>query len=595
MANLLEAITDPKTTSTGDVVDKQSMDELIANGLYAKAIRGLSHRINTEYKTIGAQNGGESVDRLHRYLLLRSYCYYKSRVGNESLELAIDDAMEAIGVADNRFQSYLMGALILFEWNRLEDCLEMLEKCLRLNPYMSRVLNPRIVYLKYKILTEIMGFPEEVSLRTAIQYRYLNECVARMRMNDLSADSIDNDFNILRLIDDSEEADNQLVLNIKNSMTHCLDSSTASPSLVDSFGDNLSTDDNNHSTNHSIDPFLWPALSMTTGPTINHYGAGDHHPALRQQQSIGGHTSTPFPTGALNRTVHSMPAGDHQSVDRESIIADNVSESGQSSLDLEFKELLVNTAPVEQPWIRVKSKWRSIQHWVDESAGSTTGAGKLCSFDDRISHSQTAAAPVANSSPVKSRQKLERRESTSSVSSSHTVQSSATAPVAGKPSHETKGYVSGPVTNLLKLRGVYVGHLKTNCPQKALLDVFKRYGSVVDFYQPSGECYAFVHYKIAESATQLVHDWNGREWAEACMPGRKVIARFTASQDQMSKYNAMSYGEYKKRCVEEPHRECDRWRSGKRCPYDRQCPYRHVLANRSVDTLPDKRKSKWKV
>ena len=109
MANLLEDITDPKTTSTGDVVDKQSMDELIANGLYAKAIRGLSHRINTEYKTIGAQNGGQSVDRLHRYLLLRSYCYYKSRVGNESLELAIDDAMEAIGVADNRFQSYLMG------------------------------------------------------------------------------------------------------------------------------------------------------------------------------------------------------------------------------------------------------------------------------------------------------------------------------------------------------------------------------------------------------------------------------------------------------------------------------------------------------
>jgi hypothetical protein len=91
----------------------------------------------------------------------------------------------------------------------------MLEKCLRLNPYMSRVLNPRIIYLKYKILTEIKGFPEEVSLRTAIQYRYLNECVARMRMNDLSADSVDNDFNVLRLIDD-EEADNQLVLNIKS-------------------------------------------------------------------------------------------------------------------------------------------------------------------------------------------------------------------------------------------------------------------------------------------------------------------------------------------------------------------------------------------
>ncbi|CAG2114141.1 unnamed protein product, partial [Medioppia subpectinata] len=200
-----------------------TIDELVANGLYAKAIQWLTHYINVEYKTstvaaIGGQsapNGYDprsaAIDNLYRYLLLRSYCYYKIRVDNHSMALAIDDVMEAIGVDDQRFQSYMLGSLILSESNRYEESLEMLEKCLRVNPCLNDLLSDKLVYLKFKILTVGKRCDEETALKNATRYRYLDECVQHIHTNDLNAG---NDFNVLRFID-GKHSNNGYVKNIQ--------------------------------------------------------------------------------------------------------------------------------------------------------------------------------------------------------------------------------------------------------------------------------------------------------------------------------------------------------------------------------------------
>ena len=245
----------------------------------------------------------------------------------------------------------------------------------------------------------------------------------------------------------------------------------------------------------------------------------------------------------------------------------------EDSVDLEFKEIL-STEKVEEKDNLTRRD--TIQTWIDNNFRSDT-VSKLCSFEETIEE------------PVK--------ESVATAQTSQTVSSVNVIPdncsvTSRHSSNEFKNNRSlQPATNLLKLRGVYIGNLKPNCDHKKLKDIFKAYGTIVEMYQPSGADYAFIHFKIHESATNMLNEWKHRH-IDQCKDGKPLVVRFTASQEQMKKFNSLSYSDYKKRCNE--FHECERWRSGQHCPYDRDCPYKHLYINRAVDTLPDKRKVNWK-
>ena len=232
-----------------------------------------------------------------------------------------------------------------------------------------------------------------------------------------------------------------------------------------------------------------------------------------------------------------------------------------------------------QPWITIGKSDNQVVINNTDNTEDTGNASKLCSFETM----------VASNGPETSRRV--RTDSTASKWSdvSHKSHKSSNGTGNVRPVQDCDNVLS----NLLKLRGVYIGNLKTNSSEQELKRVFKVYGDIIDFYKPAGETYVFVHYKSHESSTRLVADWNGKRLDGQCQDGKRLVIRFTASQDQMSKYNAMSYEEYRKRCND--GHECHLWRSGQRCSYDRQCKYKHVPVCRAIDTLPDKRKSKWKV
>jgi hypothetical protein len=145
-------------------------------------------------------------------------------------------------------------------------------------------------------------------------------------------------------------------------------------------------------------------------------------------------------------------------------------------------------------------------------------------------------------------------------------------------------------TNLLKLRGVYIGNLKPNFDHKVMKNRFRTYGTIVDFYQPSKAGYAFIHFKDHKSATDMISDWQSVR-VDECKDNKKLLLRFIPTQEQMQKYNSMPYSQYRKKVIE--NNECDYWRSGSKCKYGEECFYSHIPINKSIDTPPDPRKSKW--
>ena len=52
----------------------------------------------------------------------------------------------------------------------------MFEKSIEFNANLFEVLINKLIYLKFKAMTTL-GFDEELSLKNAINYRYLDECI----------------------------------------------------------------------------------------------------------------------------------------------------------------------------------------------------------------------------------------------------------------------------------------------------------------------------------------------------------------------------------------------------------------------------------
>ena len=231
-----------------------------------------------------------------------------------------------------------------------------------------------------------------------------------------------------------------------------------------------------------------------------------------------------------------------------------------------------------------------INNWIERNPFRLDSASKMCSFDS--SPPPVPDLPVnpqpPNRQPFESFTASNRRNSTPSDTQSINLDDRS---VTSPPPSVFDDWSRESATNLLKLRGIYIGNLKARCDQKKLKDAFKKYGTIVDLYQPWNADYAFIHYNTHEAALQMLNEWKARPFAEA-KPGKKLMVRFTPSQEQMQKYNSLTVDEYKKRCNDAG--ECDLWRCGQRCPLGFNCPFAHTDINRAVDTLPEKRKAKWK-
>ena len=60
-----------------------------------------------------------------------------------------------------------------------DESLKMFELSIRLNADLFQLLANKLIFLKFKILTQ-KGFDEELSLKNAMTYRYLSECIENM-------------------------------------------------------------------------------------------------------------------------------------------------------------------------------------------------------------------------------------------------------------------------------------------------------------------------------------------------------------------------------------------------------------------------------
>ena len=381
---------------------------------------------------------------------------------------------------------------------RWEQALKMFELSIRFNAKLFQLLANKLVYLKFKILSQVNGYDEEVSLKSAITYRYLSECTHNM------ANTFKDDHNLK--IEQLLGLDNTDPIRRPNKMANTCEAN--SPQTLDSFVSKL-------------------------------FSGGDQR-MIRNNPVL--------------KSTFSSPKSAVVSVEEDN-----------QSVDLEFKELVKEEPKQEEESDRLKND--SIQDWIDTNFQGKESVSKLCSFDDEV---------AKDDNPDAGHMAWDNCSVTSD---------------SRRSSIHVDFKTRQPATNLLKLRGVYIGNLKLHCDHKKLKDLFKHYGTIVEMYQPSGADYAFIHYKIHESATNMLNEWKGRH-LDQCKDGKPLVVRFTASQEQMKKFNSLSYSEYKKKCNDS--HECERWRSGQMCPHDRNCPFKHVYINRAVDTLPDKRKVNWR-
>ena len=259
---------------------------------------------------------------------------------------------------------------------------------------------------------------------------------------------------------------------------------------------------NNSKSKTTPDSFEIDAMSECWRPipTVDNLSKGDPHLALDSNPSKLSPTPTPV-----------------NPLDAKSI-GEDVSEE-RNSIDLEFKELLqINECSQED------NKTDSNDLWDDGIGLESDRVSKLCYFDDN----ETEATLSRPSTPTEVWVTVQSRSRTSTKTSSVDCVSQAS-----RISLNNK-YCDEKPTNLLKLRGLYIGNLKKNFDHKVLRGIFKHYGTIVDFYQPSGEGYAFIHFKAHESATQLMADWQQKPLSE-CKDDKKLVIRFTASQEQMQK------------------------------------------------------------
>jgi len=249
--------------------------------------------------------------------------------------------------------------------------------------------------------------------------------------------------------------------------------------------------------------------------------------------------------------ANDFPSGD-QSIGKTAICrpnsALNSNEANLKSFDLE----LISFVDLNQEQIC------SVEKWVNNKSDDR----ELCGLD-------RAPKPSSDSEVI-----ITEEESKDSICSIRSLEINRTP------------------TNLHKLRGVYIGNLKKSFDQTVVKNYFKVYGTVVDFYQPSGAGYAFIHFNNHESATHMIADWQSIRINE-CRDNMKLHLRFIPTQDQMQKYNSLTYSQYRKKVIQ--FEECDYWRSGSKCKYGKECFYKHIPINKSIDTLPDKRKSNWKL
>ncbi|XP_054158629.1 uncharacterized protein LOC128956940 isoform X2 [Oppia nitens] len=571
------------------------MNDFVNNRAFGNAINWLSRYIasDTNDGPIGRAYNMSSTtttttadslprDQLFRNLCWRSYCYYRLK----RYDLALSDAKRATNLASDRYQPYLLGGFIQTDLKKYEESLQLFEIAIRLNHRLFEILIERLNFLKYKVLTN-RGFDEFISFKSALQCRYVEECAAYVKQQTQQQTTANNN---------SSGGDSIINGNNINNGFKPTTTSSPEPLWESVFGDHMYIS-SRRSPADSIG-----GVSSTTTATMNDKAFLDDYcykddPKVYLDDEFDPKLDIDDNDDDNNNDnkVNNDDDDDDEYVDDDS---DN------ESLDLEFRDLLRdktvdnidqnnsadnNKKESSPPWVTIGKSRTNVNSkpMVNNSNNSNDsggggghqipnndmgGASQLCTFEE------TAAAAAANNG-------LQR--------TGRVRTDSCTSKLSDKSNGGGKAYVENVVTNLLKLRGVYIGNLKTNCSEKELKAAFKIYGDIIDFYKPAGETYVFVHYKSHESTGRLLADWNGRQFPGQCQDGKRLVIRFTPSQEQMSKYNSISLDEYKKRCNDAL--ECHLWRSGQRCNYDRECQFRHVPACRAIDTVPDKRKSKWKV
>lgn len=408
-----------------------------------------------------------------------------------------------------------------------------------MNPKLRNGLKEVLVFVKYKALRN-RGFDEDLSLKYALNYETIGECIEKININDYER------FDVLKFISEDilrpEDHSSESVLqSICNNITNS--------SVL--FDNTLNTNDNSK----EIMPFRMRSFSEVVSDSIIETKSDDNYNLWKQNSnafSSGDQSVKAIVKSIANQSNVNRFLNTGKAICRPNSVKSS-DDCSRRSFDLSYESLSMidsNSRPMS-----------SVEQWINNESNYKNVA-KLESIERPLNSSNTSDKTLTD------------RHSLVSVLSLKSLQ------------------LKRNPTNLHKLRGVYVGNLKPNFDHKSIKNRFKSYGTIVDFYQPSGAGYVFVHFKTHESPTHLIGDWQSVK-VDECRDGLKLQLRFIPTQDQMQKYNSLTYSDYRKKVVD--NGECDYWRSGSKCKYGKECFYKHIPINKSIDTLPDKRKSNWKL
>lgn len=86
---------------------------------------------------------------------------------------------------------------------------------------------------------------------------------------------------------------------------------------------------------------------------------------------------------------------------------------------------------------------------------------------------------------------------------------------------------------------IFIGNVAYATTMEALLEVFSKFGAIVESYKPEGKGFAFITFESAEAAQKAIEEMNGQE-----VDGRALVVNIARPREERPRRSYDNRGGY---------------------------------------------------